>query len=118
MKAKQTPTRIPRAEDAEIDPRKLTEYVLNPSHRTGRHKARVFKSALGIEREDWMYLRDQILERLPDAEVERHDSTQHGDQYRVVLRIDGLNGETHPVKVRWRVPPGRAPCLVTAWVES
>jgi hypothetical protein len=31
-----------------IDPRKLTEYALNPAHPVGGNKARVFESALGF----------------------------------------------------------------------
>jgi filamentous hemagglutinin len=30
-----------------IDPRKITHYALNPHHEEGKHKARVFESALG-----------------------------------------------------------------------
>ena len=31
-----------------IDPRKLTEYALNPDNPVGRHKAYVFERALGF----------------------------------------------------------------------
>lgn len=40
---------------------KLTHYALDPNHPKGGDKARVFKSALGIELKDWEYLRTQVL---------------------------------------------------------
>ena len=33
----------------------MRDYVLNPEHALGRHKARLFAAALGIGRDDWPY---------------------------------------------------------------
>ena len=44
--------RIPNGEEAVVDIRKLADYCLNASHLSGRHKARIFRAALGIGRED------------------------------------------------------------------
>jgi hypothetical protein len=60
---------LPLREQAEIPPPKLRDYALNPEHEEGRHKARVFAAALGIRREHWTYLRDQILRALESAPV-------------------------------------------------
>jgi len=49
---------LPGAEAAQIPDEKLRDYVLDPEHFLGRHKARVFASVLGIRRDDWRYLRD------------------------------------------------------------
>jgi hypothetical protein len=68
------PVRLPRARDATIPTAKLVRYALDPSHVRGRHKARVFGSALAITAADWRYLHDQILEALPDAIVAPHGS--------------------------------------------
>jgi hypothetical protein len=40
--------KLPNAEKAFIDNKKLLDYCLNPLHEEGKHKARVFQSALGI----------------------------------------------------------------------
>ena len=48
---------LPRANEARVEQAKLTTYVLEPDHPTGRHKAHVFRSALGIGVEDWEDLR-------------------------------------------------------------
>lgn len=39
---------LPRASEAEVPEDKLRRYALDPGHRTGAHKARVFGSALGV----------------------------------------------------------------------
>ncbi|MBW4596036.1 MAG: hypothetical protein KME46_24830 [Brasilonema angustatum HA4187-MV1] len=40
--------KLPNPEQAVIDRQKLSGYCLNPEHPEGRHKARLFKSVLGI----------------------------------------------------------------------
>lgn len=61
--------RLPDAHRAIVDPEKLRDYVLSPDHEHGRHKARVFRSALGIDRDNWDYLREQIVTGIVDADV-------------------------------------------------
>jgi hypothetical protein len=39
---------IPNFSKATIDPRKLTDYALNPNHPVGGNKAKVSESALGV----------------------------------------------------------------------
>jgi hypothetical protein len=60
---------LPRASEAVVPHDKLRRYALDPGHRTGADKARVFGSALGLRAADWRYLRDQILERVVDSPV-------------------------------------------------
>ena len=52
--------RLPNAENAFIDVRKLTEYVLDTADARGRHKARVFATALGLTLENARELRNAI----------------------------------------------------------
>lgn len=52
---------LPNVERASIDRRKLAGYVLNASHPEGRHKARVFASALGIAAADTDWFAGAIL---------------------------------------------------------
>ena len=67
---------LPQADRAHIDARKLRDYALNPDHPKGRHKARVFQSALGVGRDDWEYLRDQILEGIVGRQGKQHSRGQ------------------------------------------
>jgi hypothetical protein len=54
--------RLPHSDEAILDIRKIEDYCLNPSHPRGRHKARVFREALDLERGDAEWLRDVLLE--------------------------------------------------------
>jgi hypothetical protein len=110
---------LPRVSDAEVPKEKLRDYALNAEHPVGRHKARVFKSTLGIGHEDWSYLSGQILERLEGAPVTAiRPKPPHGLEYEVRLPIDGLNGETHTIVTGWLVREGQPPRLLTTYVET
>lgn len=52
--------KIPNGGRADLST-KLEDYSLNPLHRDGRHKARVFASVLGITLENRQILRDALL---------------------------------------------------------
>jgi filamentous hemagglutinin len=109
--------RLPRASTARIPTEKLVRYALNPKHELGKHKARVFASALGIRASDWRYLHDQVLQALPDAAVRATRITPFGTQYEVVVTIDGLNGATHPVVTTWIIEDQDPPRLTSTWVD-
>ena len=109
--------RLPRATEAIIPREKLTAYALDPEHLRGRHKARVFGSALGINQADWRYLRDAILAALPDAAVRSTRITPFGVAYEVIVTVDGLNGASLPVVTTWIVEGGASPRLTSAWVD-
>lgn len=109
--------RLPRAEEARIPAEKLARYALDPTHERGRHKARVFASALAITAADWRYLHDQILEALPAAGVRSTRITAFGIAYEVVLMVDGLNGATAPVVTTWIVQGQSPPRLTSTWVD-
>ena len=111
------PVRLPKAEGARIATEKLVGYVLNREHDRGRHKARVFSSALGIRATDWRYLHDQILAELPEAAVRGTRITPFGVAYEVVVNVDGLNGASAPVVTTWIVQGSRPPRLTSAWVD-
>lgn len=75
--------RLPRAARAVVPVEKLHAYALDPGHRSGRHKARVFSSVLGIEQRDWD-LRDQILARVAYSPVTAiRPSPPWGTEYEV-----------------------------------
>lgn len=110
---------LPDAKRAVIARDKLYDYVLNPDHPGGMRKARVFSSALGIDREDWEYLQDQIATRIPSAEIsEVRVRAGFGTQYGVPILIEGLSGETHEIITAWIVDrEGDPPRLITAYVN-
>ena len=110
--------RLPNAEAAVVEPEKLVDYALNPEHALGRHKARVFLSALGIGRDDWEYLRDRILDAVPSATVATVRVRRFGTLYDVPILVEGLNGQTHEVTTAWIVKPDDdRPKLVSTYVN-
>ncbi|CAM5531981.1 hypothetical protein TMEC54S_00276 [Thauera mechernichensis] len=78
---------LPNWRHATIDRRKLRDYVLNPAHPEGRHKARVFLSALGLTAADSEWLATMLLQHLGAAEAVLTDSTPWGELYRVDQQI-------------------------------
>jgi hypothetical protein len=96
---------------------KLTRYALSPEHPVGRHKARVFRAALGIELDGWEHLRDRILAgvRQPEAVVVAIRDVGTTKTAQIPLEIEGPGGRTATVVTVWRLYEGR-PRLVTAYV--
>jgi filamentous hemagglutinin len=58
---------LKNANRAIIDERKVRDYLLNPLHARGGHKARMFAAALGYRRFDHVRLIEQIKGRYPEA---------------------------------------------------
>jgi hypothetical protein len=109
---------LPDCDVAEIPPEVLTDYSLSPDHEKGQHKARVFASVLGICREDWRYLRDQILSKLPDSDaVEVEPDNPWGTQWKVLIVVEGRNGKCCEVATCWEIPWGSHPRLTNAFIE-
>jgi hypothetical protein len=81
---------------------KLSDYVLNPEHRHGRHKARVFESSLGITRENERLLADALRRVAADST----DVISMGDQ--------GF-GETFEIRFPLETHEGKATVL-SAWI--
>lgn len=107
---------LPRAERAIVDPVKLSAYCLNIDHPRGRHKARVFRAALGLEGSDAPWLRDAILASLPTAAASHERTDRHGERWRVDLVLT-RGGRTAIVRTLWLVGrPGGPPRLVTCFV--
>jgi hypothetical protein len=51
---------LPNGDQTEISMQKLMSYCLNPEHLSGKHKARVFASVLGITIENVEILRQLV----------------------------------------------------------
>ncbi len=110
--------KLPQVRNAVIDPAKLRDYVLSPDHEHGRHKERVFRSALGIDRDSWEYLRDQVAAGVIEAEVSEVRTGRYGVRYSVPILIEGLNGQTHEITTGWIIEQeSAAPRLTSAYVN-
>jgi hypothetical protein len=108
--------RLPHGDAALIDFRKLTDYVLNPQHRLGAHKARVFRAALGLTADNAGEL-DVALRRAAaqgEAILDREDA--YGAHYHIDFSM-AYDGRESVVRSLWIIRPDEdAPRLVSAFV--
>jgi hypothetical protein len=108
--------KLPRGEHAIVDVVKLRDYCLNALHSRGRHKARVFVSALGLTRADAEFLRAELLRAACDADAAVGDVDQFGERYTIDF---GLARDVRRATVRstWIVRRGeRFPRLTSCYV--
>ncbi len=63
--------KLPNGERADLGT-KLEDYSLNPLHRDGRHKARVFQSALGITQANADALREALQAAAANSDQAEH----------------------------------------------
>jgi hypothetical protein len=108
--------RLPNAEYAVVDLQKLTDYVLNPTHPTGRHKARVFFSVLGLTQADASFLRETILRAVLTREATPEAATEYGERYVVDFEMMNEHG-TATVRSAWMIRLGENfPRLTSCYV--
>ena len=79
---------MPYAERAEVSLRKLREYCLDPLHAEGKHKARVFASALGMTAADAETLRALLLEAVRTSDVELGSRDRYGQRFTLDMSVE------------------------------
>ena len=78
---------MPLSDKAVLDIRKIEDYCLNPSHPRGRHKARVFREALDVQRGDASWLREVLLEAARSTEASEIGTDAWGSYWRLDATI-------------------------------
>jgi hypothetical protein len=94
--------KLPNASTAFVDIRKLSEYVLDENSPRGRHKARVFRSALGITVVDADALAELILTAIIHAECVTAERDFYGQRYTADCKIV-FKGREAVVRTGWIV---------------
>ena len=64
-----------------MDITKLRDYMLNPFHKEGKHKARVFEAALGLSINDAEWLRTKLMEITQQQDCQVGKKTEYGQRY-------------------------------------
>jgi hypothetical protein len=106
-------THLPNRNEAVLDIRKIEDYCLSPQHPRGRHKARVFREALDLQRSDAGWLRDVLPETARSGEASRVAADAWGAQWRLDAAIR-RQGKSAVVRTIWIVRTGEtAPTFVT-----
>jgi hypothetical protein len=111
------PLRIPGGDLAIVDREKLTGYCLNPEHPRGKHKARVFATALGFTVENAEELRAALLRAAAIADAQPGASDRFGDRYVVESEMKGPRGAA-VVRSTWMIRRGETtPRLTSCFVK-
>jgi len=99
--------RLPNCEEAHVDRRKLTEYLLNRNHPDAEGKSAFFFGRYG---NDWRQLREDLLEHAAGSVVQTEE-TRHGTMYVIEEVLSGVL-----VRSVWMIRTGESfPRLVTAY---
>ena len=105
------------ADQAVVDPSKLRDYLLSPSHPVGRFKATFF-TTLGYSQQEWPVLKDDLLAIVCAGQPVLGKDSGYGQKYEVSGTLTGPNGKQARIKTVWLVSLDEtAPRFVTAFPE-
>ena len=108
--------KLPNAAQAFVDMAKLRDYSLSPLHKEGRHKARVFASALGLNSSDAAWLGERLEAAAREQDCHLGKQTPHGQRYLIDFTLR-RGQKAAQVRSVWNVRPGEnTPRLVTCYV--
>jgi len=91
---------LPNAHLAEIEPGKLRDYVLSPTHPVGRFKARFF-GALGYTASDWQVLEADLRLQHLTQPAELGAKLEYGQSWTIRAILKGPNREAALVVSVW-----------------
>ena len=97
--------KLPNAERAFVDVRKLRNYCLNAEHPRGQHKARVFKSALGWTIDQAEDVRRRLLEAVLREDASFLGADDYGQRYALDFPVQGT-GTVTTVRSLWIIRHG------------
>lgn len=97
--------KLPGGERAVVDIAKLRDYCLNDLHPRGRHKSRVFASALGFTVADVDVLQRALLNAALEGNAQATERDDYGQRYVINFRISGPRGSA-TVRSCWIVLHG------------
>ena len=107
--------KIPNAERAVVDIRKLRDYCLNPQHNKGKHKARLFTSLLGMDSDNAEELRNTLLETVRTQDAQLGETDAYGQRYMLDFTLN-WRGKQARIRSAWIIEKGSdIPKLTTAF---
>lgn len=108
--------KIPNADGAVVDIRKLTDYCLSHEHPRGKHKARVFLSALGMTSAHARELKDILLQKVMSNDCAIGSIDEYGARYIVDFHYVKGNREAM-IRSTWIIKVGETtPRLTSCFV--
>ena len=114
----QSKVKLPNGNRAIVDINKLRDYCLNTNHDEGKHKARVFASALGLRAVDAEWMRDQLLKAAAREDACPISSTRFGTLYMLDFELKTEAGSA-TVRSGWIIRHHEDfPRLTTCYVKQ
>lgn len=108
--------KLPHAGQAFVDLAKLRDYSLCKKHPEGKHKARVFSAALGLNAGNAEWLRTQLLAAVREEDCQPGRRTEFGQRYTVDLTLR-RGGHEARIRSAWIVRADENfPRLVSCYV--
>ena len=105
---------LPNAQHSTVEPSKVRDYLLSPTHPIGHFKAVVF-NALGYTVENWQVLAEDLLALARTHPASPGRPSPHGQKYEVSGKLTGPNGRSGTFVTVWMLKSGDlAPKFVTA----
>jgi hypothetical protein len=114
--------KLPNGERAIIDLAKLRDYCLNPRHPIGRHKARVFKTALGFDQSRAQELRQILIQVASTQDAQLAEKDDFGQRYVIDFALPAVAAQVG-VRSCWIVlsneeVPRLTSCFVLTWRQT
>lgn len=99
--------KLPNGERAIVDVEKLRDYCLSLDHPRGGHKARVFRTVLGLTRDHAGELRDALLRAAVQSDASAGEADRFGRRYLIDFDFESRGPKT-VAKIRsgWIVRTG------------
>jgi hypothetical protein len=108
--------KLPGGEDAIVDITKIRDYCLSPTHIIGRHKARVFQSALGLTATDAIHLQVVLKSAARSQEAVPGISDIYGTRYIIDFELQ-WNERVAIIRSSWIIRTGEiAPRFLTCYI--
>jgi len=106
---------VPHLQNAIVPPRKLTHYLLAPTHEEGAGKARFFHS-FGFEPIHWPELAAALLNHVAEHGIVGEEATPFGTRYIVEGPLSARDGRAPNLRSIWFLDPGsETPRFITAY---
>ena len=107
---------VPNAEKATVDIRKLNGYALDLNNEVGKHKARVFASALNLTQKDAPILQAALLEAVKTIEATVGKLDEYGQRYMVDFEFE-RQGKRAGIRSAWIIDKNsEIPRLITCLI--
>ena len=108
--------RVPNCERAVVDPGKLQDYCLSPTHPRGRHKARLFAASLGLTQADADELHRTLLSVACNDTAVTGELDAYGQRYVLDFAMSTQSGHA-TIRSAWIVRSDEDfPRLLTCYV--